>query len=112
VRKLPTPDPRTARRVSLAPGDAERFMPDLRQREPVVADAVELALLTMLRRSCVLGMRWDWFTFPPPQHGHLTGGAITVPGLHTKNGDPGSLPLTGRLLAGIDRRWHRRRQAC
>lgn len=99
-------------RIFLDPGEAAGFMDELRRREPVVADAVEVGLLTALRKSNVLKMKWSWCSFPPPKGGHLAGGSITVPGLATKNGDPVTLPLVGRLLAVLDRRWQERREGC
>jgi len=111
VPKITTPDPKNARRVFLDPADAEAFMAELRQRESVVADVVELALLSTLRRENVLSLAWPMFSLTV-ERGHIVGGSFTVPGLKTKNGDPVTLPLTGRLLAVIDRRWQVRLDAC
>jgi integrase len=96
--------------VFLDPADAAAFLAERRERDPVVADAVEVGLVTALRRENVLKMTWFWLQFPPPKGDHLTGGTLTVP--TTKNDDPQVIPLTGSLLATIDRRWQDRRPGC
>jgi integrase len=101
-----------ARQGFLDPADFRLFHAALAAADPVVADAVEFAYLTMLRRGNVLGAAWTWFEFRRDRAGVVSGGTLTVPGLVTKNGDPMPLPLTGNLLALIARRAAARDDLC
>lgn len=55
------------------------------------AIAAEIMVLTGLRRSACLGMRWEWIDFK-----HRT---ITIPGKQMKAGRTVSMPITHRVLA-------------
>jgi integrase len=92
-------------------GDFDPLLAELRQRDPIVADAVETAFVTLLRRSNLLLLTWAMFAIDV-QGGHVCGGELRLPGTKTKNKRPLALPLTGRFLAVIDRRWQARREAC
>jgi integrase len=45
---------------------------------------------------------------PIIENGHLIGGTLTLPATATKNRRPLTMPLTGRLLGVLDRRWQAR----
>ncbi|TMB22558.1 MAG: site-specific integrase [Deltaproteobacteria bacterium] len=79
--------------------------------EPDVADAVEFAYLTLVRRENTLGLDWTWMTLKV-EHGMVTGGTVRLPGSVTKNGQPLTLALQGQLLQVIRRRWAKRIPAC
>jgi integrase len=96
----------------LEPAELESFLAALRERDPVVADLTELAFVTLMRRSNVLGLTWPMIDPIIEKNGHLSGGTLTLPGTATKNKKPLTMPLTGRLLDVIDRRWQARRDAC
>jgi integrase len=89
------------------PADFEALLGELRQREDVVADLVETAYLTLLRRSNVRNLAWPLFRLDV-EAGHVVGGELRLPSTATKNKKPLALPLTGRLLAVVDRRWQAR----
>jgi integrase len=95
----------------LEPADLESFLAALRERDPVVADLTELAFVTLMRRANVLGLTWPMLD-PTFEDGHIIGGTLTLPGTATKNKRPLTMPLTGRLLDVIDRRWQARRETC
>jgi integrase len=89
----------------------DAFLAALWARDPVVSDLAELAFLTLMRRSNVLGLVWPMLD-PTVEHGHIVGGTLTLPGTATKNKRPLTMPLTGRLLEVLDRRWQARWDAC
>jgi integrase len=95
----------------LEAADLDAFLAALRARDAVVADLVELAFLTLMRRANVLGLMWPMLEVIV-ENSHLIGGTLTLPGTATKNKRPLTMPLTGRLLAVLDRRWQARRDAC
>jgi integrase len=95
----------------LEAGDLDAFLDALRQRDPVVADITEMAFLTLMRRQNTLRLTWPQFELTIEQ-GHVTGGELRLPGTQTKNRQPLAMPLTGRLLALIGRRWQARVEAC
>jgi integrase len=73
-----------------------------------VADTVEAAYLTPLRRGNIRTLAWQMFRLDV-EHGHVVGGGeLRLTGALTKNKRPLALPLTGRLLALVDRRWQAR----
>src|SRR5262249_18878252 len=76
-----------------------------------VADAVEFAYLTCLRRGNALGAQWSWFTLRL-ENGTVVGGSVRLPGAVTKNKQPLPLVLTGQLLALVARRWKLRVAEC
>jgi integrase len=89
------------------PADFEALLGELRERDAVVADMVETAYLTLLRRSNVRTLAWPMFRLDV-EAGHVVGGELRLPGSVTKNKHPLALPLGGRLLALVDRRWQAR----
>jgi integrase len=93
------------------PADFEALLGELRQRDHVVADLVDTAYLTLLRRSNVRDLAWSLFRLDV-HAGHLVGGELRLPGTATKNKQPLGLPLTGRLLAVVARRWQARLEHC
>jgi integrase len=93
------------------PADLDAFLTDLRTRDAVAADVTEAAFLTLLRRSNLLGLQWSLFALDV-HDGHVVGGELRLPGTATKNKKPLTLPLSGRLLALIDRRYQVRVPAC
>ncbi len=94
------------------PADFDALLVALRDADdPDVADAVEFAYLTLVRRENVLGLDWSWLTVKV-ENGIVTGGSIRLPGSVTKNGKALPLRLKGRLLDVIQRRWARRMPAC
>jgi integrase len=95
-----------ARQGFLDPGDFDAFLAELRQRDTVVADVTETAYFTCLRRGNVLGLTWPMLA-PEVRDGALVGGELRLPGRMTKNKKPLTLPLTGRLLEVLARRWPR-----
>jgi integrase len=88
----------------LEPADLDAFLAALRGRDPVVADLTEVAFLTLMRRENVLGLTWPMLDVTI-QHGHLASGTLGLPGTATKNKRPLTMPLTGRLLDVLERRW-------
>jgi integrase len=95
------------------PPEFAALLAALRERdEPAVADLVEFAYLTLMRRRNVLGLHWLNVTPRLDAHGHVVGGHIRLPGATTKNRKPLSLTLRGRLLEVIRRRWAARVPAC
>jgi integrase len=76
-----------------------------------VADVAEAAFLTLLRRGNVVGLTWPMCSLTV-EGSHVVGGALRLPGTVTKNKKPLMVPLTGRLLALIDRRWQARVETC
>jgi integrase len=109
--QISTPAEDNIREGFLDPPDALAFLAHLRAENADVADATEFAYQTVLRRGNVLGALWTWFELDV-QGGHVVGGGLRVPGLATKNKTPLTLPLTGDLLALIDRRWQVRVPSC
>jgi integrase len=114
---LPTMPHMTVRREDnvrqgfIDPAEFEAFLDDLRQRDAVVADVADCAFSTCLRRGNVLALTWPLFVLEF-EAGHVVAGSLRLPGSATKNKRPLALPLTGRLLALIDRRWHHRVRTC
>jgi integrase len=72
-----------------------------------VADLTECGYFTLLRRSNVRNLTWPMFILDV-EGGEVIGGELRLAGTMTKNKRPLALPLTGRLLALINRRWHAR----
>ena len=66
-----------------------RFMEKLRDREGVVARALEFAILTASRTGEVLGMRW----------GEVAGDVWTIPAERMKSGREHRVPLSARAIA-------------
>jgi integrase len=95
----------------LEPAELDALLAELRARDAVVADLTEVAFLTLMRRANVLGLTWPMLKVTV-EAGHLVGGTLTLPGTITKNKRPLTLPLTGRLLAVLDRRWQARVDTC
>ena len=91
----------------LDPADLDAFLAALRLEDPDVADVTECAYWTLLRRGNALGALWTWLSLEV-ERGHVVGGRLRIPSAKTKNKQPLALPLSGRLLALIDRRWQRR----
>jgi integrase len=77
----------------------------------VVADLAEVAFLTLMRRANVLGLVWPMLQLAIDA-GVVVGGTLTLPGTVTKNRRPLTMPLTGRLLAVVSRRWQARCATC
>jgi integrase len=100
-----------ARQGFIDPAEFEAFLDELRQRDAVVADVAECAFFTCLRRGNVLALIWPLFVLDV-EAGHVVAGTLRLPGAAMKNKRPLTLPLTGRLLALIDRRWHDRVPTC
>src|SRR5262249_20944549 len=100
-----------ARQGFIDPGDFEALLGELRQRDAVVADAVEAAYFTCLRRENVLRLTWPMLT-PEVCEGALVGGELRLPGRVMKNKKPLTLPLSGRLLEVFARRWATRIESC
>jgi integrase len=92
-------------------GDLDPLLAELRQRDAVAADIGEAAFCTLLRRSNLLGLMWSMFTLDV-QLGHIVGGELSLPGTKTKNKRPLALPLSGRFLELVDRRWVARLDSC
>jgi integrase len=95
----------------LEPADLDAFLAALRARDPAVADLAEMAFLTLMRRANLLALVWPMLELAVDA-GHVVGGTLTLPGTITKNRRPLTMPLTGRLLAVIARRWQARRETC
>jgi integrase len=95
----------------LDPAELDAFLVALRARDPVVADLAELAYLTLMRRENVLGLVWPMLEMTV-ENGHITSGTLSLPGTMTKNKRPLTMPLTGRLLDVINRRWQARSEVC
>ena len=76
-----------------------------------MADAVETAYFTCLRRGNALRLTWLMLA-PEVQDGALVGGELRLPGRVTKNKKPLTLPLAGRLLEVLARRWAARIESC
>lgn len=94
------------------PADFDVILAGLRDAgDPDVADVAEWAYLTLMRRENALGLEWTWLTVAV-EGGQVTGGSVRLPGTVTKNKKPLALPLTGRLLDVIRRRWALRIPAC
>ena len=93
------------------PSDFDALLAALRDGESDVADVVEFAYLTLVRRENVLGLEWSWLTLKI-EGGSVTGGSVRLPGAVTKNGKALPLVLKGRLLDVVQRRWARRIPAC
>jgi integrase len=89
------------------PGDLDALLAALRAHEPVIADVVEVAFLTLMRKGNTLRLVWPMLD-PIIENDHLIGGTLTLPGTATKNRRPLTMPLTGRLLGVLDRRWQER----
>lgn len=95
----------------LEAADLDPFLTELRQRDPVVADLTEVAFLTGLRRGNVLGLVWT-NVISQLDGSMLVGGELRFPGEVMKNGEPLTLPLGGRLLHVLQRRWALRLPQC
>jgi integrase len=96
------------------PPDFAALLTELRARDSDVADAVEFAYCTALRRGNVLGSRWSWVTLVFDAAGTVVDGRLTIPGAATKNQRVLGLPLTAfpQLLAIVARRHRLRDPAC
>jgi integrase len=90
--------------------DIDGFLGALRQRDSIAADAAELAFLTCLRRGNCLALTWPLFHLDVVD-GHVIGGELRLPATMTKNKTGLVVPLSGRLLALVDRRWQARAAA-
>jgi integrase len=86
-------------------GDLDTLLAALRARTPMAADVTEAAFLTCLRRGNLRGLTWDRFAFDFDHAQHVIGGELRLPGSAMKNRKPLVLPLTGRLLALVARRY-------
>jgi integrase len=88
-------------------GDLDTLLNALRALNPVAADVTEAAFCTCLRRGNLRGLTWDRFKFEyaPRDANTIVGGELRLPGAVMKNGETLTLPLTGRLLALIARRY-------
>jgi integrase len=93
------------------PADFEVLLTELRQREAAVADIVEALFFSFLRKGNVLGMTWA-MVVPEVEAGILVGGEMQLPGRVMKAKRPLMLPLTGRLLGVLQRRWAARVPSC
>jgi integrase len=93
------------------PAEFVQLLAALCARDAAVADVIEFAYLTCLRRGNAFGAVWPWFKLRI-SHGLVTEGVVRLPGSVTKNGRPLPLVLTGPLLALIQRRWTQRRHDC
>ena len=91
--------------------DLDTLLTALRARDAAVADLTEFAFLSLLRRGNVVGLTWQRFQLDVDA-GHVVAGTLRLPGTETKNGKPLTLPLSGRLLAVVDRRWQARVASC
>jgi integrase len=109
--RITTPQENNVREGFLDPPDFAAFLTALRPHDADAADATEFAYRTLLRRGNVLGAQWSWFRLDV-EGGHVCGGALRLPGTATKNKQALSLPLTGELLALVDRRWQVRVPTC
>ena len=89
------------------PPEFATLLAELRQRDACVADYVECAYLTLLRRNAVRLLTWTMCDLEVDK-GHVVGGTLQLPGRVLKNKRPLTLPVTGRLLAVLDRRWQAR----
>ncbi len=95
------PSPRKVKATEHHPAlpwsDVGRFLAELRQREGVAAQAVELAILTACRSGEVRGMRWgevDW-----------DAAVWTIPGVRMKARKPHRVPLSAAAVLLL-RRMH------
>jgi site-specific recombinase XerD len=108
---ISTPAEDNVREGFLDPPDVLALLDALRADDPLGADAVEFAYRTALRRGNVLGALWSWFALEV-EHRRVVGGGLRLPGTATKNKAALTLPLTGALLALVDRRWQARVATC
>lgn len=99
------------RKGFLEPADFDAFLDALRQRDPVVADLTEAAFFTLLRRGNIRNLAWTQLTLDV-DGGHVVGGELRLSAMETKNKKPLGMPLMGRLLELIDRRWQARIATC
>jgi integrase len=101
-----------ARDDFLEPGDLDALLVELREwDDPVIADCTEFAFCTCLRRANILSLEWTRLQLEV-EAGRVVSGELRLPGTTTKNKKPLVLPLTGRLLALVQRRWQARIPAC
>jgi integrase len=92
-------------------GALDAFLIELRQRDPVASEVAETAFCTLLRRSNVLALTWPMFSLEV-ERGRVVGGELRLPGTQTKNKRPLALPLSGRFLDLVNRRWAARLHTC
>ncbi len=109
--KITTPAEQNARDGFLDPPEFNAFLAALRAEDGDVADLAEFAYRTALRRGNVVEAVWPWFALDV-DGGQVVGGRMRVPGSATKNKKPLNLPLSGDLLALVDRRWRVRLPGC
>jgi integrase len=76
-----------------------------------VADVARWGYYSLWRRANVLGLKWAQLALEV-KDGQVLAGSVRVPGTETKNRRPLQLPLSGRLLDVIQRRWTARDPAC
>jgi len=93
------------------PAELAALLVELRRRDTDVADAVEMAFCTCLRREAVLAAMWSWLRLDV-RDGAVVGGELRLPSRKAKNKKPLALPLSGTLLALVGRRWALRISEC
>ena len=89
------------------PPEFDALLAELRPRDACIADLVEAGYLTLLRRNAARLLTWPMCALDI-EAGHVVGGTLQLPGRVLKNKRPLTLPVTGRLLALLDRRWQAR----
>jgi site-specific recombinase XerD len=87
------------------PPDFDALLGELRRRDAVVADIAEAAYYTCLRRGNVLALAWSMCSLDLDEGRRVVGGTLRLPGTITKNKKPLMLPLAGRLLDLVARRY-------
>lgn len=83
-------------RRSQPPSAADKVM-----RSPFLREAIELSVLTGLRRGNLLGLQWEWVDW--------LNRVVRVP--RSKSGKPHAVPLNARAYATLQRLWGTRGQS-
>ena len=95
----------------IEPALFEGLLSALRDLDPLAAEVTEAAFFTLLRRGNVRNLTWSMLDLTV-EAGTVVQGELRLPGTATKNKKPLALPLTGRLLALVNRRWQDRIETC
>ena len=87
------------------PADFKALLAEFAKLDPAVGDGTEFAYSSAWRYAMVWNATWDHCELEHDDEGGIMSARIRLPGTALKNGRALAIPLTGRLLDIIRRRW-------